>query len=194
MNRLFAIGLALALSTPAAAASWEIDTSHSEIGFVVKHLVVAKVRGRFNDWSGTVKLDDADVTKSSADVKIKCGSVDTGTQKRDDHLKSPDFLDCAKFPEITFKSTKIEKGASAGTLKVTGDLTIHGVTKSVVLDVTGPSPEFKDPGGNAHVAFSATTKINRQDFGLKWNNAVEAGPVAGNEVTIELEAELKNKK
>lgn len=194
MIRLLPLAAALALATPAAAATWEIDTAHSQVGFTVRHLVVAKVRGSFKDWSGTVVLDEKDVTKSSVNVTIKTASIDTGTAKRDDHLRSDDFFNAAKYPEIKFKSTKVEPGKEKGTLKITGDLTIRDVTKSVVLDVTGPSPEFKDPGGNPHVAFSATTKINRKDFGLKWSNATEAGPVAGDEVNIEIEVELKNKK
>lgn len=194
MIRLLPLAAALALATPAAAATWEIDTAHSQVGFTVRHLVVAKVRGSFKDWSGTVVLDEKDVTKSSVNVTIKTASIDTGTAKRDDHLRSDDFFNAAKYPEIKFKSTKVEPSKEKGTLKITGDLTIRDVTKSVVLDVTGPSPEFKDPGGNPHVAFSATTKINRKDFGLKWSNATEAGPVAGDEVNIEIEVELKNKK
>ena len=193
----FALAVAVAApfaATPAVAATWDIDTSHSIAGFWVRHLVVAKVRGNFNDWSGTVVLDEKDVTKSSVNVTIKTASIDTGTAKRDEHLRSDDFFNATKYPEIKFKSTKVEAGKEKGTLKVTGDLTIRDVTKSVVLDVTGPSPEFKDPGGNAHVAFSAITKINRKDYGLKWSNATEAGPVAGEEVTIEIEIELKGKK
>lgn len=192
--RFVPFALALALATPSLAASWEIDTAHSNVGFVVRHLVVAKVRGDFNEWSGTVVLDDKDITKSSVNVTIKTASIDTGNQKRDEHLRSADFFDAAKFPEITFKSTKVEPGKEKGTLKVTGDLTMHGVTKPVVLDVSGPSPEFKDPGGNPHVAFSATTKIKRQDFGLTWSKATEAGPVVGDDVNVELEIELFKKK
>jgi polyisoprenoid-binding protein YceI len=194
LQRLLPFALALVVATPAAATTWDIDTGHSTVGFVTKHLLISKVRGRFREWSGTVVLDDKDITKSTVNVNIKAASIDSDNKNRDDHLKSPDFLDVAKFPELTFKSTKVEKGKDPSTLKVTGDLTIHGVTKSVVLDVSGPSPEFKDPGGNAHVAFSATTKINSKDYGLNWNKAVEASPVAGEEVAIEIEIELKNKK
>lgn len=193
-SRLAPFAVALTLATPGLAATWDIDTSHSQVGFVVRHLVVAKVRGDFNEWSGKVVLDEKDITKSSVDVKIKTASIDTGTPDRDKHLRSPDFFDADKFPELTFKSTKVEAGKDKGTLKITGDLTIRGVTKSVVLDVNGPSPEFKDPAGNPHVAFSGTTKINRRDYGLNWSKAVEAGPVAGEEVTIEIEVELKGKK
>jgi polyisoprenoid-binding protein YceI len=189
----FAFLFAIALATPAAASSWDIDTAHSMAGFVAKHLVFTKVHGRFNTWSGTVTLDDKDITKSKVDVKIDASSINTENEKRDAHLKSPDFFDVAKFKDITFKSTKIEKGADAGTLKVTGDLTIHGVTKPITLDVSGPSQEFKDPGGNAHVAFSATGKVNRKDFGLNWSTAVEAGPVVSDEIALEIEIELFHK-
>lgn len=192
--KLAPLALALAVASPSLAATWEIDTSHSQVGFVVRHLVVAKVRGDFNEWSGTVVLDDKDITKSTVDVKIKAASIDTGSADRDKHLRSPDFFDVEKFPEVLFKSSKVEVGADKGTLKITGNLTLHGVTRSVVLDVSGPSPEFKDPGGRPHVAFSATTRINRRDYGLNWSKAVEAGPIAGEDVVIELEIELKNKK
>lgn len=190
----FALALLVATPSSSWAATWEIDTGHSNIGFTVRHLVVAKVRGMFNEWSGTVVLDEKDITKSSVDVKIKAASIDTGNAARDKDLRADWMLDVVKYPEITFKSTKVEKGKDAGTLKVTGDLTMHGVTKPVVLDVTGPSAEFKDGGGNPHVAFSASTKINRKDWGLTWSKAVEAGPVAGDEITLEIDVELFKKK
>ena len=189
----FAFLLVLALATPAAASSWDIDTGHSMVGFVAKHLVFTKVHGRFAKWSGTVTLDDKDITKSSVDVKIDPASITTENEKRDNDLRGENFLDTAKFKDITFKSTKIEKGAEAGTLKVTGDLTVHGVTKPITLDVSGPSQEFKDPGGNAHVAFSATGKIKRQDFGLTWNKAVESAPVVSDDIAFEVEIELFHK-
>ena len=192
--KLIPFALVLALASPAMASTWDVDTAHSMVGFVAKHLVFAKVHGRFNTWSGTLVLDDKDITKSKIDVKIDAASINTENEKRDTHLKSEDFLNVAKFKDITFKSTKIEKGAEAGTLKVTGDLTIRGVTKPITLDVTGPSQEFKDPGGNPHIALSATGKIHRQDFGLNWNKAVEAGPVVGDDVALEIEVELFNKK
>jgi polyisoprenoid-binding protein YceI len=181
--------LPLALATPLAAATWDIDTAHSTVGFVAKHLVFAKVRGHFDTWGGTVVIDEKDITKSSVDVKIVAASITTDNEKRDVHLKSADFFDVEKYKDITFKSTKVEKGTEPGTLKVTGNLTLHGVTKPVVLALTGPSPEFKDPGGNAHIAFSGTTKVNRKDFGLNWSMAVEAAPVVGDDVILELEIE-----
>ena len=186
--------LVVAAAAPGArAATWDIDPSHSQVGFVVKHLVVAKVRGSFAKFSGTVVLDDKDLTKSKVEVSIDPATVDTGNEKRDAHLKSADFFDVATHKEWKFVSTKVEKGEGQ-TLKVTGDLTLHGVTKPVVLVVEGPSPEVKDPGGNPHVAFSATTTIKRADFGLTWNKAIEGGSVVGEDVKIELEIELFKKR
>jgi polyisoprenoid-binding protein YceI len=191
--RPLALVIATVLAAPSAmAATWDIDASHSTVGFVVKHLVIAKVRGNFKTFSGTVVLDDKDITKSSVNVKIDPASVDTDNEKRDAHLKSPDFFDVAKYKDFSFTSTKVEK--AEGGLKVTGNLTLHGVTKPVVLMVEGPSQEIKDPGGNPHVAFSATTTIKRADFGLTWSKAVEGGPVVGDDVKIELEIELYKKR
>lgn len=175
------------------AATWDIDPNHSQVGFTVKHLVIAKVRGNFKTFSGTVVLDDKDITKSTVKVAIDAATVDTDNGARDKHLRSADFFDVEKHKEWTFTSTKVEKGEGS-TLKVTGDLTLHGVTKPVVLLVEGPSPEIKDPGGNPHVAFSATTTIKRQDFGLTWNKAIEGGSVVGDDVKIELEIELFKKR
>ena len=140
-----------------------------------------------------VVVDDKDLSKSSVNVKIDPASIDTDNSKRDDHLKSEDFFNVAKFKEMTFVSTKVEKGAD-GVLKITGDLTMHGVTRSVVLTGEGPSVEVKDPGGNAHVAFSASTSVKRADFGLTWNRAIEGGSVVGEDVKIELEVELFKKR
>lgn len=186
--------LVLGLAAPGArAATWDIDPSHSQVGFVVKHLVVAKVRGSFSTFSGTVVLDDKDITKSRVEVTIDPATVDTGNEKRDAHLKGTDFFDVANHKAWRFVSTKVEKGEGQ-TLKITGDLTLRGVTKPVVLMVEGPSPEVKDPGGNPHVAFSATTTIRRADFGLTWNKAIEGGSVVGEDVKIELELELFKKR
>jgi polyisoprenoid-binding protein YceI len=190
---LAAAALAIAVAAPAHAASWEIDPAHSMVGFVAKHLVFTKVHGRFNSWTGNVTIDDKDITKSKVDVSIDSASITTENEKRDTHLKSPDFFDVAKFPKITFKSTKVEKSGE-NALKVTGDLTMHGVTKPVVLELSGPSPEFKDPGGNAHIAFSGTAKVNRKDFGLNWSGPADAGPVVSDEIGIELEVECFHKK
>jgi polyisoprenoid-binding protein YceI len=193
LNRALFAALALSLALPAQAATWEVDNAHSTVGFVVKHLIIAKVRGHFSTFSGTVVIDDKDITKSKVDVKIDPASIDTDNGKRDEHLKSADFFDIAKFKDMTFKSTKIEKMGD-GKLKMTGDLTMHGVTKSVVLEGEGPSAEVKDPGGNPHIAFSMATSIKRADFGLGWNKAIEGGGVVGEDVKLELEVELKGKK
>jgi polyisoprenoid-binding protein YceI len=190
MKRLFA--LALALSTPALAlaqSSWAVDPNHTHSSFTVRHLVISNVRGEFGKTTGTLKLDEKDLTKSTVEAVIETGTLDTRVPDRDKHLRSPDFFDVEKFPTMTFKSTKVEK-AGEGKLKVAGNLTIKGVTKPVVLDVTGPTAEIKDPWGNTRRGISATTKINRKDFGLNWSKTIEAGPVVGDEVAIEIEGEL----
>jgi polyisoprenoid-binding protein YceI len=192
--RAVVVAALLSTLTPAArAATWEIDSAHSNVGFIVKHLVIAKVRGHFTSYSGTIVIDEKDPTKSKVEVTIDPASVDTDNAKRDEHLRSADFFDVAKFKAMGFKSTKVERGPD-GRLKITGDLSMHGVTKSVVLDAEGPSPELKDPGGNPHIAFSATTTIKRADFGLTWNKAIEGGSVVGEDVKIEIDLELFHKK
>lgn len=182
--------LSLVASAGASAASYEIDAAHSSATFSVRHLMVANVRGEFGSLSGTLDLDDKDVTKSKVTAKIDATTINTRNAKRDGHLKSPDFFDVAKYPELTFTSTKVEKNGP-GKLKVTGDLTIHGVTKPVVLDTALQEKEVKDPMGNAVRIASATTKINRKDFGLNWNKAIEGGMLVGDEVTINLDLELR---
>ena len=177
----------------AATSTWKLDTAHTPSAFTVKHLVISTVRGEFGKTTGTLTLDEADVTKSRVEATIDATTVDTREPKRDEHLRSPDFFDVAKHPTITFKSTKVEK-AGDGRLKVTGDLTIHGVTKAVTLDVVGPTAEIKDPWGNARRGLSATGKVNRKDFGLNWSKTIEAGPVVGDDVAIEIEAELTKAK
>ena len=171
----------------AATSTWNVDASHSQVGFAVKHLVISNVRGEFGAYQGKVVLDDADVTRSTVEATIDVNSVNTKVADRDAHLKSPDFFDVAKYPSITFKSTKVAK-AGKDQLKVTGDLTLHGVTKPVVLDVS-TSPEVKGMYGETRRAFAATTKISRKDYGLTWNKLVEAGPAVGDEVTIALDLE-----
>ncbi|HET6437568.1 MAG TPA: YceI family protein [Anaeromyxobacter sp.] len=187
----FAIVAALALLPLFALAetsTWNIDPAHSQAMFTVRHMVITNVRGQFQKTTGTARIDEADLTRSSVEATIDAASIDTRVEARDGHLRSPDFFDVAKYPTITFRSTKVEK-AGQGKLKVTGDLTIHGVTKPVVLDVDGPSAPIKD-GKGLRRGLTATTSINRQDFGLKWNKMVEAGPVVADEVKIEIEAEL----
>lgn len=173
----------------AEASTWILDSSHTHSSFTIRHLVISNVRGEFGKTSGVVKIDDKDVSKSSVEAEIETASINTREQKRDDHLRSPDFFDAAKHPKITFKSTKVEK-AGANKFKVTGDLTMHGVTKPVVLDVETPASEVKDPMGNTRRGASARTTINRKDWGLNWSKTVEAGPVVGDEVKIEIETEL----
>lgn len=183
----------LAAPTFAFGAEYVIDSGHSGATFAVKHMVVSTVRGSFGKTEGTLVIDDADITKSSVTATIDVNTINTNEPKRDEHLRGADFFDTAKFPTITFKSTKVEK-AGEGKLKVTGDLTIHGVTKPVVLDVEGPSSELKDPWGNFKRGASATTKINRKDFGLIWNKTLDTGGLAvGEEVAITIDLELNKK-
>jgi polyisoprenoid-binding protein YceI len=193
MKKLAVVALAAALAAPglalAQASTWNIDPAHTHSAFTIRHLVITNVRGEFGKTTGVITLDEKDVTRSSVEATIDATTIDTRVADRDNHLKSPDFFDVAKFPTITFKSTKVEK-AGEGKLKVTGDLTIRGVTKPVVLDVTGPTQQITDPWGNVKRGIVATTKIDRRDFGLTWSKTIEAGPVVGNEVNIEIEAEL----
>lgn len=189
-------GLAATFSLPASAvtSTWQIDPSHSAAQFSVRHLAISTVRGGFSSVKGTVIFDDKDVSKSSVDVTIDVSTVDTREPNRDKDLKSDKFFDVAQFPTMTFKSTKVEQ-ASAGKLKITGDLTIRGVTKQVVLDVEGPTAPVKDPWGNQRAAVNATTKINRQDYGVKWNATMDnGGVVVGDEVSINIDAEMVQKK
>ena len=176
----------------AATSTWSVHPAHSQVGFTVKHLVISNVRGEFGTYKGTLVLDEADVTKSTVEATIDATTVDTRVPDRDAHLKSPDFFDVAKYPSITFKSTKVAKAGKDG-LKVTGDLTLKGVTKPVVLDVT-TTPEVKGMSGESRRGFSATTKISRKAFGLTWSKTVEAGPVVGDDVRIDLELELVKEK
>ena len=169
--------------------TWNIDTSHSTVGFSVRHMVFAKVNGRFKTFSGKLELDDADFTKSKVDVTIDVNSLDTHEEKRDGHLKSADFFDAATNPTMTFTSKKAEKVGSEG-YTLTGDLTIRGTTKEVTLDVEYGG-RGKDPWGGERLGFQAKTTINRVDFGLKWNQALEAGGVLVGEkveIAIDLEA------
>ena len=164
--------------------TWKIDPAHSNAQFVVRHMMITNVRGGFSGVQGTVVYDPDDLNASSVDVTIDKNSLSTGDATRDTHVKSADFLDVEKYPTITFKSKKITKDGDG--LKVTGDLTIHGVTKEVVLNV-----EQKDPWGNIRVGASATTKIKRSDFGLTWNAALETGGIMlGDDIKLELDVSL----
>ncbi len=185
--------LVLAAPSLAFAAEYVIDTGHSSAQFSVKHMMVSNVRGSFANVTGTANLDEKDITKSTVEAVIDVNTVNTNDPKRDEHLRSADFFDAAKYPTITFKSTKVQK-AGKDKLKVSGDLTLHGVTKPVVLDVEGFSSEVKDPWGNIKRGGVATTKVNRKDFGLGWNKVLETGGVAvGEEVSITIDLELNKK-
>jgi polyisoprenoid-binding protein YceI len=163
------------------------------VEFSVRHMMVSTVKGRFEKIKGTVELDDKDVTKSTVEVTIDLGSVNTNEPKRDTHLKSPDFFDVAKFPTATFKSTRVQK-AGKNKLKVTGELSLHGVSKPVVLEVEGPTDAFKTPFGTTVRGVHATGKIDRKDFEIGWNKVLDnGGVVVGNEVSLELNAELTEK-
>ena len=168
--------------------TWRIDPAHSVVGFVARHLMVTKVRGRFTEVDGAVIIGESPET-SKIDVTIHAGSIDTGTTDRDDHLRSPDFLDVERFPELTFHSTGLEVTGD-GTAKVTGDLTIRDVTNPVVLDVEYDGL-VTDPWGNTKAAFTAATEIDREDWGLTWNVALESGGVlVGKKVSVELEVQI----
>ena len=187
-----AAAISLLLSSWGFASTWQIDPAHSSATFSIRHMTVSNVRGEFGKVSGMVNWDDADVSKSTAEATIDATTINTHEPKRDTHLKSPDFFDAEKYPTITFKSTHVQK-VGANHLKITGDLTMHGVTRPVTLDATYTG-EVKDPGGSIRRGASATTKLNRKDFGLTWNKALEAGGVlVGDEVDIALELELAKK-
>ena len=184
------VGL-LTLVHPAIAdtTEWVLDGSHSRVGFSVSHLVVSSVSGRFKQVSGKVALDEANLVKSQVDISIKVDSIDTDEPKRDEHLKSPDFFDAKKFPTIAFKSNKIAK-ASGNKYKLTGDLTLHGVSKPITLDAVMSEP-IKNPWGKMVRGVKLTGKLNRVEYGLKWNKALETGGVVvGEEVTLDIQIEL----
>ena len=178
------VAVTMAVSAAAQAGSWRIDPNHSAAQFSVRHLGVSTVRGAFMKVSGSASYDPADPSKNSVDVTIDASSVDTRVQMRDNDLRSPNFLDVQKYPTITFKS-KQSKSAGAGKLQILGDLTIHGVTKEVTLDVDGPSAPIKDPWGNQRIGASASTKINRKDFGING-----ASGAVGDEISITIDTEL----
>jgi len=182
--------LVLALPSAVPAGTWKLDSAHTGVQFKVRHLMVSYVRGDFEKISGKIVYDEQDVSRSSADITIDAASINTRVAKRDKHLRSPDFLDVAKHPSLTFRSKKVVK-AGDGKLKMTGDLTIRGVTREVVLEVEGPTPPIKDLQGKTRVGGVASTRINRKDFGLTWNKALEAGGVVvGDEVEITIDIEI----
>ncbi len=181
------------LSSSAYAGEWDLDASHTTTSFAVRHMMVSTTKGAFDKVTGTANIDDADFSKSQFTVNIDVNSINTRDAKRDGHLRSPDFFDTAKFPTMTFKSTKIVP-AGAGKYAVTGDLSLHGVTKPVTLNVEGVTPATKTPFGTTVRGLQATGKLNRKDFGLTWNAALEAGGVAvSEEVKLEIDAEFSAK-
>jgi polyisoprenoid-binding protein YceI len=180
----FVVASMLILPATAQMQTWNIDGAHSAAQFSVRHLAISTVRGSFNKVSGSVQYDPANPTKTTIDATIDAASVDTRVEKRDNDLRGPDFFDAAKYPTLTFKSKRVET-AGTGKLKVTGDLTMHGVTREVVLDVDGPSAALKDPHGNERMGASAATTINRKDFGVNG-----ASTAVGDDVPIVIDLEL----
>ncbi len=177
-------------ATVAAKTTWKIDPAHSSAEFKVKHMMISNVKGKFTGLDGNLVLDPVDSTKSSVEATIPVATLTTGDAQRDGHLKSPDFFDAEKFPVFTFKSIAVHSGAPAEH-EVIGELTMHGVTKVVSFEVEGPSAPAKDPWGNTRVGLSATATINRKDFGLTWNSALETGGVlVGEEIALTLDVEF----
>jgi polyisoprenoid-binding protein YceI len=195
MIRTLSLALALvAVPALANATEWTVDPAHSTASFTVKHMMVSTVRGEFGKITGTASWTKPDYSDAKVDMTIDATTVNTREPKRDAHLRSPDFFDVQKFPTLTFKSKRVEKGKEAGHVNLVGDLTIHGVTKEVTFDVTGPTPEMKTPFGTVAIGAEAKAKINRKDFGLNWNKALEAGGVLVSEdVNIDINLELSKK-
>lgn len=193
MKRLFLTLITLTLliaPSLAMAGNWSIDPDHSAAHFKVQHMMIADVRGSFPDVQGVAVTDDKDVTRSTIAVTINAASINTGVEKRDAHLKSADFFEVEKYPTLTFKSKHVQK-AGDSTLKIVGDLTLHGVSKEVELLVNGPSVDTKDPWGNTRKGARATTLINRKDFGIVWNATLDnGGLLIGEEVEIVIDLEL----
>ena len=180
-------------ASAARAETWQIDPVHTNIGFSAVHMMVSNVRGEFDKFSGSISANGNDPSSVKIEATIDAASINTRSERRDNDLKSPNFLDVEKYPTLTFKSTKIEPNG-AGKWKITGDLTLHGVTKPVTLEVEGPTPEVKDPFGNTRRGASATTKINRQDFGITYNKTLDSGGlVVSNEVAISIDVEAIKK-
>ena len=188
-----AIALLTSLSALAQTSTWNIDPAHSTAQFTVRHLAISNVTGNFTKVTGSVVLNEKDITQSQVSASIDVSSVDTRVEARNKDLKSPNFFDVEKYPTIEFKSKRIVSGG--GKLQVIGDLTIHGATREVTLDVDGPTPELADPWGNSRRGISATTTINRKDFNLIYNNLLKTGEaVVGDNVKIQIDAEMVKKK
>jgi polyisoprenoid-binding protein YceI len=176
--------------TTTAATTWNIDPAHSSAEFKVKHMMISNVKGHFGKVTGTLTLDESDLTTSRVEALIEAGSLETRDAQRDAHLKSADFFHVEKFPTLTFKSTRVSL-VRPGELAIEGDLTIRDATRKVVFEVEGPTPPAKDPWGNTRIAVSATTKISRKEFGLTWNAALEGGGIlVGDDVTITLDVQF----
>jgi polyisoprenoid-binding protein YceI len=181
-----------ALSLPAAASAdtWQIDPAYSAAQFTVRHMMISNVKGEFGKVAGSVQYDPADASKTAIEATINAASINTRVEKRDQHLKSADFFDVEKYPTLTFKSKRVES-AGSGKIKLIGDLTMHGTTREVTLDVVGPTQAIKDQQGNLHMGASASTTINRKNWGLTWNRAMDGGGlVVGEEVAISIDVEL----
>ncbi|MBZ5657293.1 MAG: YceI family protein [Acidobacteriia bacterium] len=193
MGAISALILFAGLTAPAQTSNWTIDPNHSTAQFTVRHLAISNVSGNFTKVMGTVALNEKDITQSQVSATIDVSSVDTRVEARDKDLKSPNFFDVEKYPTMEFKSKRISN--AGGKLQVIGDLTIHGTTREVTLDVDGPTPELNDPWGNVRRGFSATTAINRKDFGLVYNNLLKTGEaVVGDNVKIQIDVEMVKKK
>jgi polyisoprenoid-binding protein YceI len=178
--------------TPKAVTGWDIDHAHTELGFRVRHLMVSHTRGHFRNFSGSLEYNPNDVSSSKVSIRIEAASIDTNNQDRDQHLRSADFFDTEKYPFITFESSKVEQ--VQGRLRLTGSLSMHGISKTVILEADPLSPASKDPWGNLHFGTHATARLNRKDFGLVWNKLLETGGVAvGDEVELMLEIEFVRK-
>ena len=190
--RLVAIAVLL-VPVFARGATWEIDPVHSSVAFSIRHMMISSVRGQFRTFSAKATGDPASPATATIEATVDVGSIDTGNEKRDGHLKSPDFFDVAKFPTMTFKSKTIE-AAGAGKAKMTGDLTLHGVTKPVVLDVEYSPTTIKDPMGNTKAGAHATTKIARKDVGIAWNKSLDGGGLmVGDDVDVTIDVEAVKK-
>jgi len=177
-------------TAPASLITWKLDPAHSSAEFKVKHMMISNVKGRFTGLEGTILENPSDPTRSTVEASIDVSTINTHDAQRDAHLKSGDFFDAEKNPAMTFKSTKVERKGEAE-YRVTGDLTLHGVTKPVTFEVDGPSLPGKDPWGNTRIGLSATGKINRKDFGLNWNAALETGGIlVGEDVQITLDVQF----
>lgn len=182
--------MATTTSNPAAITTWKLDPAHSHAEFKVKHMMISNVKGSFNGLSGTLTEHATDKTLSTIEATIDVNTVITGDAQRDAHLKSADFFDAAQFPTMTFRSSKVQPNGDGG-YNVVGDLTLHGQTRQQTFIVEGPTAPGKDPWGNTRIGLSATTKINRKDYGLNWNAALETGGIlVGDDVNITIEAQF----